>query len=97
MGNKVKIHEIAKKIGKTSKEVLEKANLLGIEATSHLSGVENEEAKRIEDSFKNNTEKKADEMAKKQSEPKTKKEVKEEPVIIRRQVIMQENEDKNKN
>ena len=30
MGNKIKIHEIAKKIGVTSKEALEKAKALGI-------------------------------------------------------------------
>ena len=46
MGNKTKIHEIAKRIGVSSKEVLEKARDLGIEASSHLSGVEEEEAKR---------------------------------------------------
>ena len=51
MGNKIKIHEIAKKIGVSSKEALERAKSLGIEVSSHLSGVEEQEAKRIEDSF----------------------------------------------
>ena len=37
---KIKIHEIAKKFNLTSKEVLEVANELNIEAKSHLSGVE---------------------------------------------------------
>ena len=46
MGNKTKIHEIAKKIGVSSKEVLERAHSLGIEASSHLSGVEDDEAKK---------------------------------------------------
>ena len=55
MGNKIKIHEIAKKLGITSKEVLEKAKSLGISASSHLSGVEDNEAKSIEESFGNNT------------------------------------------
>ena len=49
MGNKIKIHEIAKKLGITSKEVLEKAKSLGISASSHLSGVEDNEAKSIEE------------------------------------------------
>ena len=46
---KIKIHEIAKKLNLTSKEVLEIANKLNIEAKSHLSGIEEEEAKKIEE------------------------------------------------
>ena len=46
---KIKIHEIAKKLGLTSKEVLEMANKLEIEAKSHLSGVSEEDAKKIEE------------------------------------------------
>ena len=46
---KIKIHEIAKKLGLTSKEVLEVANKLQIEAKSHLSGVTEEEAVKIEE------------------------------------------------
>ena len=45
---KIKIHEIAKKLGLTSKEVLDIAISLKIEAKSHLSGVTEEEAKQIE-------------------------------------------------
>ena len=45
---KIKIHEIAKKLNLTSKEVLDIAKKLNIEAKSHLSGVDEEEAKRIE-------------------------------------------------
>ena len=37
---KIKIHEIAKKLGLTSKEVIKRANELNIEAKSHLSGVD---------------------------------------------------------
>ena len=48
MGNKIKIHEISKKRGISNKEVLERAKKLGIEATSHLSGVDEDEAKKIE-------------------------------------------------
>ena len=48
---KIKIHEIAKKLNLTSKEVLDIANKLNIEAKSHLSGVEEEEAKRIEEAI----------------------------------------------
>ncbi len=93
MGNKIKIHEIAKKIGVSSKEILERAKSLGIEATSHLSGVEEVEAKRIEESYsKSNTMPKNEEKTKKVKENKPKKEIKEEPVIIRRQVIVEEDD-----
>ena len=44
---KIKIHEIAKKLGLTSKEVLEMAKNLNIEAKSHMSGLEEEQAKQL--------------------------------------------------
>ena len=71
---KVKIHEIAKKIGINSKEVLEKAIELGMEVKTHMSSVTEEEAKKIEAKFSG---------AKKEV-----KEKKETPVIIRREVIV---------
>ena len=58
---KIKIYEIAKKLGLTSKEVLEMAQKLNIEAKSHMSGVEEDEAKKIE----NNLSKKGEQTAKK--------------------------------
>ena len=73
---KIKIHEIAKKLGVNSKDVLEKAQELGLDVKTHMSSVDESEAKKIEAKFSNNT---------------TKKEVREKrdnPVIIRREVIM---------
>ena len=78
--SKIKVHELAKKIGINSKELVEKANELGINVKSHLSTLEDSEAKKLEESF-----------------GKVKKEVTEKtsgPVIIRRQVIMNEEEEK---
>ena len=49
---KIKVHEIAKEIGLTSKEIIEKANAIGIKVSSHLSAVDDEQAKKIKDSFK---------------------------------------------
>lgn len=46
---KIKIYDIAKKLNLTSKEILEVANKLKIDAKSHLSGIEEHEAKAIED------------------------------------------------
>ena len=50
MGN-IKIHEIAKELNLNSKEVLKKAEELGIAVKSHLSAVDEETAKRIKNSF----------------------------------------------
>ena len=44
---KMKIHELAKQIGKTSKEIIAVAQELGLEVKSHMSGVGEEEAKKI--------------------------------------------------
>ena len=43
---KVKIHEIAKELDLTSKEIIEKAKKLGIEVKNHMSSVEEEYAKK---------------------------------------------------
>ena len=91
---KIKIHEIAKKYNLTSKEVLEVANKLNLEAKSHLSGVDEEEAKKIEEEImkkSSNTKKVTDNKTSKKTEKK------ETPVIIRREVIISEDEnEKNK-
>ena len=73
----VKIHEIAKKLNISSKDVLQKAKDLGLEVKSHLSGVTVEEAEKIENAFEKRVEVK---------EPK--KEKASGPVIIRREVII---------
>lgn len=86
---KVKIHEIAKKLGLTSKEVLEKAQELKIDVKSHMSGVEEEEAKKIEKSFSKNEEK-----TQKKSVSTTQKKEEKAPVIIRREVIVTDEEKK---
>lgn len=85
---KIKIHEIAKKLGLTSKEVLERANKLNIQAKSHLSGIDEKEAEMIEDSFS----KKHNGISNEKENSKKTNKVKEEkaPVIIRREVIIAE-------
>ena len=89
---KVKIHEIAKEVGLTSKEIIEKANNLGINVSSHLSSVDEEQANMIKHSLG----KKHNEIAKNDKSKKTKNEKKNEtPVIIRREVIVTEENKKN--
>ena len=105
---KIKIHEIAKKLGLTSKEVLEKAKELNIEAKSHLSGVDEEQAKVIEESFAKNVQQgnikieDTDKQKGKNDSNKNAKNIKESkkeekaPVIIRREVIIAEDENAKK-
>lgn len=85
---KVKIHEIAKEIGLASKEVVEKAKSLGMAVTSHMSSVEEEEAKKIKESFGGKTK----DLESKSSKPVKTKDA--TPVIIRREVIISEEEEK---
>ena len=60
---KIKIYDIAKKLNLTSKEVLEVAKKLNINVKSHLSGIEEEEAKRIEDDINKKENKKQVDLA----------------------------------
>lgn len=90
---KVKIHEIAKELDLTSKEIIEKANSLGIKVSSHLSSVDDEQANKIKVEFKkgNNKAEKASSSNKNTNNKKVKDEKKNEtPVIIRREVIVTE-------
>ena len=88
---KIKIHEIAKELDLTSKEIIERAGKLGIEAKNHMSSVEEEFAKKIKESFK--TKKKEETKTVENVQEKKEKKVKQDtPVIIRREVIVSEEE-----
>ena len=95
---KIKIHEIAKELGLVSKEVVAKAQELGIEVKNHMSAVTEEQAEQIKNSLKKGESKEAKKESKpsKTSEPeKEKKKVeKQTPVIIRREVINTDFEEK---
>ena len=96
---KIKIHEIAKEIGLTSKEVIEKAHELGIEVKSHMSGVEKQEAERIKSAIaKKGTGEKAEDKKQdsKKNDVKSKESKKVAPVIIRREVIIADEDEKQK-
>ena len=91
---KIKIHELAKKLNLTSKEILEIAKKLNIEAKSHLSGVEDDEAKKIEEEVikaKKGTKTEKKDNKKQETKKEGKKEEKA-PVIIRREVIIAKEE-----
>ena len=85
---KIKLYDIAKELNLTSKEVLEIAKKLNIEAKSHLSSIEEEAANKIRESVKGSKQKKEDKKIE-----KAKVEKNETPVIIRREVII--NDDAN--
>lgn len=102
---KIKIYEIAKKLGLASKEVLEMAQKLNIEVKSHMSGVEEEEARKIENSLSKKSDSKSEVASKKEEKTAPKKDAKpsntskkeeKAPVIIRREVIISD-EDNQKN
>ena len=104
---KIKIHEIAKELGLESKEVLAKAQELGIGVTSHMSAVDDEQAEKIRGSLKNEearttkqetvkekSKKDKSDKVNKEGENDKKKTEKETPVIIRREVIRTDLEEK---
>ena len=86
---KIKIHEIAKELDLTSKEIIKRAEELKIDVKSHMSSVEEELAKKIKESFKT---KKKEENKTAVQEKKEKKTKQDTPVIIRREVIVSEEE-----
>ena len=70
--SKKRLYEIAKEIGKGSKEVVEKAKSLGLEVKSHASSVDDQDAKRIAESFAAPQKPKATEAPKEAAKPQDK-------------------------
>ena len=86
---KMKVHEFAKEINKTSKEIITVAQELGIEVKSHMSSLEENDIEKIRKKLSGE---KVENKSKK--EEAKEKDVKKEknPVIIRRQVIISDEE-----
>ena len=99
--SKVKVHELAKEFGISSNELIKKANDLGINVTSHMNVINDDQVevlkKHILDTQNNKEEGKKNKMQKKPKN-EVKKEVKKEekPVIIRREVIISEDVEEKK-
>ena len=85
---KMKVHELAKELNLTSKEVMERANELGIELKSHLSSLEDGDVEKIKGNL---GKEKAVETKKAKETPKKEKQ-EAAPVIIRRAVIISDDE-----
>ena len=88
---KIKIYDIAKELNLTSKEVLEVAKKLNIDAKSHLSSIDEEQAKDIKNEITKKEKNKQTKETKSNQKVETKKEEKA-PVIIRREVIITQEE-----
>ena len=84
---KMKVHELAKELNLTSKEVIERANELGINLKSHLSSLEDSDIEKIKGNFG-----KAKNDSKKVKEAPKKEKQEAGPVIIRRAVIISDDE-----
>ena len=84
---KIKLYDIAKELNLTSKEVLEIAKKLNIDAKSHLSSVDESDAEKIKESVKSSKPKKEDKKPEKSKSDKN-----ETPVIIRREVIINDDD-----
>ena len=86
---KMKIHELAKEIDKTSKDIIAVAQELGLEVKSHMSSLEDNEIKLVKEKLLGE---KVASNKKKEEYKEAKDAKKENPVIIRRQVIISDDE-----
>lgn len=95
---KLKVHELAKELGLESKELIKKAKEVGIEVTSHLSSLEEEQIEKIKNIFENKGVKSQKSMEQEKNKEKKEKNTKKEatPVIIRREVILADEEKQEK-
>ena len=95
---KLKVHELAKELGVESKELIKKAKEVGIEVTSHLSSLEEEQIQKIKNIFENKGVKSQKGMEQEKNKEKKEKNTKKEttPVIIRREVILADEEKQGK-
>ena len=48
---KIRVHELAKELGKENKDIISALQKIGVEVKSHMSNVEEEEAGRIRAAF----------------------------------------------
>ena len=82
---KIKIYEIAKELNVDNKSIIDAANKIGLAVKSHLSAIEEDEAKKIRDTFTPKADVKEEKKVKSNNN-----EIARGPVIIRREVIVNE-------
>ena len=99
---KIKLYELSKELDLTSKELQKVAEELGIEVKSHLSSIDEEDAKKIKENVqgkktgKDNKKKESKENKEQKDTNKQAKPDKASPVIIRREVIIEEKKEAEK-
>lgn len=91
--DKIKVHELAKKLKKTNVEILDKAKELKIDAKSHLSNLSGSDAEKIEKAFNKKSNLKSEKKPNKNAAKDVKK---EEPFVVRRAVIIEEEKEEKK-
>ena len=84
---KIKVYELAKELNINNKELIEKLKNMGVEVKSHLSTVEDKYVEEIRNSIKGETNKNKSTKSDKKQEAEEKK---TGPVIIRRAVILED-------
>lgn len=92
---KTKIYELAKEMDIESKKLMDIAIKNGIEVKSHLSSISDEDCEKLKKIVKGNFSKKMEKPNNDNKKDKSKKNT-ETPVIIRREIIINEDEVKNK-
>ena len=91
--SKVKVYELAKELNKSSKELVEFLRERNIEVKSHMSAIDDSDADKIRKKY-SKIETKQEKNTKKEEKSTKKEEKKQTPVIIRREVIITEEEQK---
>lgn len=96
---KIKIYEIAKELKIDNKDVLETAKKMGLKVTSHLSGIEENDVKRLKENLKKSEKDIKPEKMEKKAKTEKKDEIKTTgQIIIRREVIVEDKkQETNKN
>ena len=96
---KIKIYEIAKELKIDNKDVLETAKKMELKVTSHLSGIEENDVKRLKENLKKSEKDKKPEKMEKKAKTEKKDEIKTTgQIIIRREVIVEDKkQETNKN
>ena len=96
---KIKIYEIAKELKIDNKDVLETAKKMELKVTSHLSGIEENDVKRLKENLKKSEKEIKPEKMEKKAKTEKKDEIKTTgQIIIRREVIVEDKkQETNKN
>ena len=96
---KIKIYEIAKELKIDNKDVLETAKKMELKVTSHLSGIEENDVKRLKENLKKSEKDIKPEKMEKKAKTEKKDEIKTTgQIIIRREVIVEDKkQETNKN